>query len=151
MAYAFTMPLGARFYRVGELVTYVRELFAADPVLADVWVSGEVSELTLSSAGHYYFTIRDNDGRIPVVMFRSAARRQTLTPIVGHQVLAHGTVSIYEQRSVFQLIADLVLPGDSGRLQAQFEADRIWLDGRRSSLADASRKLETAVDAIVDG
>jgi exodeoxyribonuclease VII large subunit len=120
--------LAARFYLVGDLVSYLHELIEGDPTLSDEWVSGEICDLTRSAAGHVYFTIRDEDARIPAVMFRSAANRQTLPLMPGVQALIHGAVGLYDQRSTVQLIADVVLPGDAGRLQAQFEAIRMKLE-----------------------
>src|SRR5688572_12473834 len=66
-------PLGAHFFRVRELVQYLKDLFAEDPVLSDVWISGEISDVTRSGAGHVYFTIRDGEARVPAVVFRLAA------------------------------------------------------------------------------
>jgi exodeoxyribonuclease VII large subunit len=121
-------PLGAHFFRIGELVVYIRDLIGLDPVLSDVWVSGEIADVTQSAAGHVYFSIKDTDGRLSAVMFRSALRRQTLPLIPGYQALVHGAIGIYEQRSTFQLIADVVLPGDAGRIQAEFEMMRRRLE-----------------------
>ena len=120
--------LGAHFFRVPDLVVYIRDLFAADATLTDVWVWGELAELTQSAAGHTYFTIRDGPAKLPAVMFRSALRRQTLPLAAGYSALVHGSVGIYEQRSIFQLIADIVLPGDAGALRAHFEAMRMRLE-----------------------
>lgn len=121
-------PFGAHHYRVGELVSYVHELFARDTVLSDIWVSGEIAEVTRSTAGHWYFTLRDADARVGVVMFRSAAQRQSIPLAAGHQALVHGAVQIYDQRSIYQLVADVVLPGDAGQMRAQFEALRMKLE-----------------------
>src|SRR5688500_6853749 len=110
--------LAARFYQVGDLVSYLHELIEGDPTPSDVWVTGEICYLTRSAAGHVYFTIRDEDARIPAVMFRSTANRQTLPLMPGVQALIHGAVGLYDQRSTVQSIADVVLPGDAGRLQA---------------------------------
>jgi exodeoxyribonuclease VII large subunit len=120
--------MGAHFFRIGELVTYVRDLLANDPVLSDVWVSGEIADVNHAASGHVYFTVRDADSRISAVMFKSAMRRQTLPLISGFQALVHGSIGIYDQRSMFQLIADVVLPGDAGRIQAEFEMLRRRLD-----------------------
>jgi exodeoxyribonuclease VII large subunit len=134
-------PLGAHFFRVRELVQYIKELFAADPILADVWISGEISEVTQSAAGHFYFTIRDAEARIPAVMFRSAVRRQTLPLVAGYEALVHGAVGIYDQRSIFQLVADLVLPGDAGALRARFEALRLRLEQEGLFAPERKREL----------
>lgn len=130
--------MGAHYFQVRELVAYIHELFAADPLLGDVWVAGEITELSQSAAGHTYFTIREGDARIPAVMFRSAAQRQTLPLVAGFQALVHGAVGIYDQRSIFQLVADIVLPGDAGKLRAEFEALRLRLE--REGLFASERK-----------
>jgi exodeoxyribonuclease VII large subunit len=131
-------PVGAHYFQVGELVAYVRELFTSDPLLVDVWVSGEIADVSSSSAGHVYFTIRDADSHVPAVMFRSAVRRQTLPLAPGYQALVHGSVGLYEPRSQVQLVADIVLPGDAGKLRAEFEALRLRLE--QEGLFRAERK-----------
>ncbi len=133
--------LGAHFFRVPDLVVYIRDLFAADATLADVWVWGELAELTQSAAGHTYFTIRDGPAKLPAVMFRSALRRQTLPLAAGYSALVHGSIGIYEQRSIFQLVADIVLPGDAGALRAQFEAMRLRLEQEGLFAAERKRPL----------
>jgi exodeoxyribonuclease VII large subunit len=121
-------PAAALHYRVGELIRYLHELFARDNVLSDVWVAGEMVDVTRSAAGHYYFTLRDGDARIGVVLFRSSAQRQQVPLAEGHSALVHGAIDIYDARSVYQLVADIVLPGDTGRMKAQFEELRTRLD-----------------------
>ncbi|MPZ13743.1 MAG: exodeoxyribonuclease VII large subunit [Chloroflexi bacterium] len=136
-----SLAMGAHFFHVRELVAYIRELFASDPILGDVWISGEIADVSVSAAGHAYFTIRDEEARIPAVMFRSAARRQTLPLIAGYQALVHGTVGIYDQRSIFQVVADIVLPGDAGKLRAQFEALRLRLEQEGLFAPDRKRPI----------
>jgi len=140
--------MGAHFFRIGELVTYVRDLLANDPVLSDVWVSGEIADVNHAASGHVYFTVRDADSRISAVMFKSAMRRQTLPLISGFQALVHGSIGIYDQRSMFQLIADVVLPGDAGRMQAEFEmlrrrldAEGLFATGRKRSLPATPQRI----------
>jgi exodeoxyribonuclease VII large subunit len=133
--------LGAHFFRVPDLVAYIRDLFASDPTLVDVWVWGELAELTQSAAGHTYFTVRDGPAKLPAVMFRSALRRQTLPLVAGYSALVHGSISIYEQRSIFQLVADIVLPGDAGALRAHFEAMRLRLEQEGLFAAERKRPL----------
>lgn len=133
--------LGAHFFTVRNLVAYIRDLFTMDPTLTDVWVAGEITELTQSAAGHAYFTVRDAQARIPAVMFRSALQRQTLPLVVGHQALVHGSVTLYEQRSIVQLIADMVLPEEAGQLRAQFEALRRRLEDEGLFARERKRPL----------
>src|SRR5439155_9517134 len=94
-------PIGAHYFNVRELVGYIRDLFARDPLLSDVWVAGEMADVTHSAAGHWYFTLRDGEGRIGAVMFRSAALRQRAPLAEGYSALVHGTIEIYGQRSVY--------------------------------------------------
>ncbi len=143
MARTASGPIGAHNYRVGELIIYLRDLIARDNVLSDVWVSGEMVDVTRSAAGHWYFTLRDGDARISAVIFRSAARRQSVPlPLAeGHQALVHGAIDIYDQRSVYQLVADVVLPGETGRMRAQFEALRSRLDKDGLFAPERKRRL----------
>ena len=64
-------------YSVGQVATYVRELLETDVHLADLWVEGEVSNLTRSAAGHTYFTLKDESAQLRCVMFR---RQHSVTP-----------------------------------------------------------------------
>lgn len=143
MAKFATGPIGAHHYRVGELIGYLHDLLASDTVLSDVWISGEMVDVTRSSAGHTYFTLRDDDARIGVVLFRMAARRQAVPLSEGHSALVHGAVNIYEQRSIYQLVADVVLPGDTGRMRAQFEALRTRLEREGLFAPERKRTLPT--------
>ena len=71
---------------VRELASYLRELLDYDEVLADVWVEGEVSNLSRSTAGHVYFTLKEADARISCVLFRGAASRLAHLPADGEAV-----------------------------------------------------------------
>lgn len=134
-------PVGAHYFRVAELVAYIRDVFARDPVLGDVWVAGEMSDISRSPAGHWYFSLRDAEARLGVVLFRLAAQRQRGPLAEGYQALVHGAVEIYSQRSLYQLVADVVLPGDAGRLRAQFEALRLRLEKEGLFAPERKRSL----------
>ncbi len=108
-------------YTVGQLLTYLRELLETDARLSDVWVSGEIGNLSRSQAGHIYFTLRDDAGGLRCVLFarQAAMVRDQLRD--GDRVLAHGRVALYEARGDLQLIADFVRPEGVGVEQARFE------------------------------
>ncbi|GAG46818.1 unnamed protein product, partial [marine sediment metagenome] len=83
-------------YSVAQVATYVRELLETDVHLADLWVEGEVSNLSRSAAGHTYFTLKDESSQLRCVMFR---RQHAGTPLEdGTQVTAHGRISFFERR-----------------------------------------------------
>jgi exodeoxyribonuclease VII large subunit len=123
-------------YKVSWLTHYLKELVESDLKLSDLWVEGEVSNLTRSAAGHTYFTLKDEEAQMRCVMFRRAAGG---TPIEsGDQVLAHGNVSFYEIRGDLQIIVDFVQPAGVGAFQAEFERLREKLESE--GLFDPARK-----------
>ena len=126
-------------FSVGEITGYIHGLFDADSVLADVWVQGEVSNLTVARSGHWYFTIKDAEAQLRCVMFRGAARRVRIDVAAGDEILVHGRVSVYEARGEYQLYADAIeAVGGVGDLHRQFEALKAKLDAE--GLFDAERK-----------
>src|SRR4030042_917141 len=124
-------------YAVSHLATYLRELLETNLHLADLWVEGEVSNLSRSTAGHTYFTLKDEFAQMRCVMFR----RQYAGGIVlenGVQVVAHGRVSLFERRGELQLNVDFLQPAGVGVWQAQFERLKAQLE--EEGLFDPSRK-----------
>jgi exodeoxyribonuclease VII large subunit len=106
---------------VSELTTHIRDLFDADMLLQDVWVSGEVSNMARAQSGHWYFTLKDNDAQIRCVMWRSSVSKQSTIPQNGDAIEAHGKVSVYEPRGEYQLYTDLIRPVGIGDLYQQFD------------------------------
>lgn len=96
----------------------------------DVWVEGELSDVTRAASGHIYFTL--NDGKDPAqlrsVMFRNDARRAKATFADGERVRLRGGVSLYEARGSTQFIARVALPAGQGDLHAEFERLRKKLE-----------------------
>lgn len=108
-----------KIWPVGQLVSQVREVVEQEFV--DVWVEGEISNYRSAPSGHLYFTLKDADAQLPVVLFRSQARLLRFRPEDGLHVLARGRVSIYEQRGQMQLVAETMEPVGAGSLQLAFE------------------------------
>ena len=125
-------------YTVAELSTYIREMFDQDDHLQDVWVTGEISNMTRASSGHWYFTIKDSKSQLRCAMWRSSAERQSFVPQNGDAVTAHGRVGVYEPRGEYQLYADALRPAGVGDLYAQFEALKARLEAE--GLFDYARK-----------
>ncbi|MBZ0288109.1 MAG: exodeoxyribonuclease VII large subunit, partial [Anaerolineae bacterium] len=93
-------------YSVVELSAYIRQSLEGDFNLQDVWVAGEISNMTRASSGHYYFILKEGTAQVKGVMWSSSARRLTYIPENGAAVMAHGRISTYEGRSEYQLITD---------------------------------------------
>jgi exodeoxyribonuclease VII large subunit len=123
---------------VSEITAYLKELFQIDPVLADIWVRGEASNISRPASGHYYFSLKDMDASLRCVCFKQQARYLSYLPDDGDAILAHGRIGIYEATGQYQLYIDLIQPDGVGLLAAQFERLRLQLE--REGLFDEARK-----------
>lgn len=108
-------------WTVGELNSYIKDLFEIDYRLQDVEVSGEISNFSQARSGHLYFTLKDEKAQLRCVMWRSAAERLRFTPKDGDAVVAGGRVSVYEASGVYQLYAERLEPAGRGNLALAFE------------------------------
>jgi exodeoxyribonuclease VII large subunit len=138
MSAQFPLFAAEPVWSVAALTHFVRELFDSNPQLQDVSVEGEVSNLTRSTAGHLYFTLRDAQAALSCVVWRADAQQLARQPINGDQVVAFGSVSVYEQTGRYQLYATSVqLAGFGERLRQLEELKRrLAAEG----LFDAGRK-----------
>lgn len=123
-------------FTVGQVTRYLRETLEDDAALADLWVRGEVSNLSRSSLGHTYFTLKDSVGQLRCVLFRGSGYERELAN--GGAVVVHGRVSFYEPRGDLQIIADVVQPEGVGALALAFEQLKAKLDA--DGLFDEARK-----------
>ena len=108
-----------KIYSVSELSLQIREML--ERRFTDVWVEGELSNCKTSTAGHLYFTLKDDRSQLPAVCFRNAARLLRFRPENGKLFRARGRVSTYEGRGEYQLIVEVLEPAGLGALQLAFE------------------------------
>src|SRR5207244_7256233 len=99
---------------------------------------GEISNYRPADSGHLYFTLKDGDAQVRIVMFRSQARLLRFKPTNGMQVIARGRVTIYEPRGEMQLSAEYLEPKGAGALQVAFEQLKVKLAAE--GLFDIARK-----------
>jgi exodeoxyribonuclease VII large subunit len=125
-----------RIWPVRELVGQVRELIEQE--YSDVWVEGEISNFRPAPSGHIYFTLKDADAQLPIVLFRRQAMLLRFRPEDGLHVLVRGRVSVYEQRGQMQLVAETMEPVGAGSLQLAFEQLKQRL--KAEGLFDTARK-----------
>jgi exodeoxyribonuclease VII large subunit len=125
-----------RTWLVHQLVAEARELVEEE--FGDVWVEGEISNLRPASSGHMYFTLKDAEAQLPVVLFRRQALLLRFRPEDGLHVRVRGRVSVYEQRGQLQLVAETLEPVGAGSLQLAFEQLRDKL--KAEGLFDQERK-----------
>jgi exodeoxyribonuclease VII large subunit len=129
-------PQTRRVWPVRELVGQVREFIERQ--YGDVWVEGEISNFRPAPSGHVYFTLKDADAQLPVVLFRRQAMLLRFRPEDGLHVLVRGRVSVYEQRGQMQLVAETMEPVGAGSLQLAFEQLKQRL--KAEGLFDTDRK-----------
>jgi exodeoxyribonuclease VII large subunit len=129
-------PTERRVWSVRALVTDIRQ--HVETSYTDLWVEGEISNCRPASSGHIYFTLKDGEAQLPVVLFRRQAQLLRFRPADGLAVLVRGRISVYETRGQLQLIAETLEPRGAGALQLAFEQlkARLLAEG----LFDASRK-----------
>jgi len=125
-----------RTWSVRDLVAAVRTNLERE--YGDVWVEGEISNFRAHDSGHLYFTLKDQNAQIRVVMFRSSARLLRFRPENGLQVVVRGRVTIYEDRGELQVSAEYVEPKGAGALQIAFEQLKAKLEAE--GLFDPARK-----------
>lgn len=121
---------------VAQVTRYLKLLLEGDGFLRDLWVSGEVSNLSRSMAGHLYFTLKDREGQLKCVFFGECGQCAWLSN--GSAVVSHGRTSLYEAQGVLQLYVDVVQPEGTGVLHLQLEELRARLE--KEGLFDDSRK-----------
>jgi len=125
-------------YSVSDLNAYIRALLESNENLMDIWVSGEISNLSTPSSGHMYFTLKDSQASIRCVAWRENARRLKDFMRDGLAVEAHGYVSVYEQGGQYQLYMDTARPAGEGRLYQEFLHLKAELEAE--GLFDEARK-----------
>ena len=123
-------------YTVSQVSQHVKEVLENDPLLADVLVEGEVSNLRVSSAGHSYFSLKDDQALLNCVMFRGQPGAELLAS--GSAVLAHGRLQFYEPRGSTDFMVDLAMAAGVGELALELE--RLTLRLEAEGLFEQSRK-----------
>src|SRR5512132_209438 len=125
-----------RVWSVRDLMGAVRTSLERE--YTDVWVDGEISNFRPAESGHLYFTLKDAEAQLRVVMFRSQARLLRFQPENGMAILARGRLTVYEARGELQLSAEYLEPKGAGALQIAFEQLKAKLAAE--GLFDAGRK-----------
>jgi exodeoxyribonuclease VII large subunit len=143
-------PAGAEpernVYTVSRLNREVRVLIERG--LGVVWVEGELSNLSVPSSGHWYFSMKDRDAQLRCAMFRQRNTAVGFTPKAGQQILARGRVSVYEPRGDYQFIVEHLEEAGVGALKREFErlkaklaAEGLFALERKRSLPRFPRRI----------
>ncbi len=125
-------------WTVSSLTKHIRDLLESDAELQDVWVEGEISNLSRPASGHIYFTLKDVGASLKCVMWKMTAARLTLRLQDGMAVAVHGKIGVYEVSGQYQLYADQIRPVGEGALYQEFLRLKALLEAE--GLFDAERK-----------
>lgn len=116
---AFSFQISRKVYTVSALTQEIRGFL--EPQFLDIWVTGEVSNFRAATSGHLYFTLKDESAQLRVVCFRNQARYLKFKPQDGVSLIVRGSLSVYEARGEYQLMAEYLEPAGLGALQLAFE------------------------------
>jgi exodeoxyribonuclease VII large subunit len=131
---------GLKILKVSEVTRAVRTAIRQDPRLLDVWVEGEIGRVTVSSAGHAYFALKDERNQLQCVWFRDERERSVFEAQAGLRVVVHGRIDLYEPSGAMQLYVDSIQPAGVGDLALRFEALKARLAAE--GLFDSARKRQ---------
>jgi exodeoxyribonuclease VII large subunit len=131
----FTPPV----LTVSDINRYIRQLMDSDEVLQQVWVSGEISNLSRPKSGHVYFTLKDAGAALKCVIWKSTPVFLKHTLQDGQAFEAQGSISVYERDGQYQLYVQALRPAGEGFLFQQFAALKTKLE--EEGLFDPDRKL----------
>ena len=123
---------------VSEVARALKDRIRSDEGLRNLWVEGEVSRYTVSTAGHAYFTLKDARAQLQCVWFREERLRSSFQPQSGLAVVAHGRMDLFEAQGAVQLYVAELQPAGFGNLALQFEQTKARLSAE--GVFDAERK-----------
>ena len=138
LGFTFRAP-ERRVWKVRDLVAAVRTHIERE--YSDAWVEGEISNFRAPDSGHLYFTLKDGNAQIRVVMFRSSARLLRFKPADGLQVVVRGRVTIYEDRGELQISVEYIEPKGAGSLQLAFEQLKAKLEAEGLFAAERKKPI----------
>ena len=109
-------------YSVGQVNTYIKNMFAQDFMMQRISVKGEVSNCKYHSSGHIYFTLKDAVGTIGAIMFAGNRKGLSFPMKEGDKVIVTGSIEVYERDGKYQLYAREIALDGAGNLYLKFEA-----------------------------
>ncbi len=121
------IPIPRTIFSVTEITNKLSRIIEQQPQLQNVWVRGQISNLSRPASGHIYFTLKDGKSNIKGVLWRSSASRLKFLPRDGDEVLVQGGINIYAASSNYQIIVNDIEPIGVGALQRAFEELKLKL------------------------
>ena len=139
---------GRDSFTVSELNNYIKTVFEDNRILSSVTVRGEISNFTNHRSGHLYFSLKDSEGQIRAVMFRSRAMSLKFMPESGMKVIVHGSVTVYPRDGSYQIYVNSMQPDGIGalylayeQLKARLEAEGLFDDEHKTPIPMYPRRI----------
>jgi exodeoxyribonuclease VII large subunit len=126
---------------VGDLTALVKNTLRSQPKLREVWVEGEVGQVSISAAGHCYFTLKDERAQLKCVIFRDDRMVMPFEARTGLRLVAQGSIDVFDAQGVYQLYVRSIQPSGFGDLAIQFEALKAKLAAEGLFAQERKRKL----------
>ena len=149
----FPAPIPQTF-TVSKLTFLIRKLLEENETLQDVWVQGEISNLSRPASGHVYFTLKDSSASLKCVMWKTSAARLGIALQDGMEIEAHGRIGVYEVSGQYQLYADQIRSVGEGalyqeflRLKGMLEAEGLFDPERKKPIPELPRKIGIVTSA----
>jgi exodeoxyribonuclease VII large subunit len=141
-------------WTVSKLTFFIRKLLEENEILQDVWVQGEISNLSRPASGHVYFTLKDSSAALRCVMWKTSAARLSVPLQDGKAVEVHGKIGVYEVSGQYQLYVDQIRPVGEGalyqefmRLKAMLEAEGLFAPERKRLIPMFPHKIGIVTSA----
>lgn len=125
-----------KIYKVSEINKIAKNLLEEE--FPEIWLEGEISNFTLHSSGHLYFSLKDEDAQINAIMYKWQAGQLEFVPENGMKVIAQGKISVFVKGGRYQIIVYGLKPIGIGALQQAFEQLKRKLE--KEGLFDKARK-----------
>jgi exodeoxyribonuclease VII large subunit len=132
-------PEGVRIFTVTELTLALKDLL--EDAYPDLWVEGEVTNLSRPASGHLYFSLKDEGAEVGAVLWRTQLRALRFDLETGMAVLVHGRLDLYAPRGQYKVVVDRIEPKGIGALQIRFEQLRKRLEAEGLFAADRKRSI----------
>ena len=133
---------------VSQLTFHIRKLLENDPELGDVWVSGEISNLSKPNSGHIYFTLKDKNASLRCVMWKTDASRLRINLQDGMAIEAHGKIAVYEPAGQYQLVTNQIQAKGEGALYQEFLRLKAMLEAEGLFNPEDKREIPTLPKTI---
>lgn len=116
--------------------------------MQQILVKGEVSNCKYHSSGHIYFTLKDPKGTIACVMFAGNRSGLTFRMEEGQQVIAGGTIDVFERDGKYQLYAKHIVQDGAGLLNEKYEQLKRRLEERGMFSAEYKQPIPKYIGTL---